>query len=144
MNIQSIVWLAVLVVLLAIELATLGLTTIWFAGGALAAFFVSMFGANLPIQIILFGAVSVVLLLFTRPWAVRYVNKDRIKTNAESLIGKTAVVTEEIQNLAGTGQVQVGGQEWTARAKDESMTIPKGAKVCILSISGVKLIVDKI
>ena len=144
MNIESISWLALLVVFLVIELATLGLTTIWFAGGALAAFFASMFSANLPIQIILFGAVSIVLLLFTRPWAVRYVNKDRIKTNAEGLIGKTAVVTEEIQNLAGTGQVLVGGQEWTARAQEEAQTIPEGAKVRILSISGVKLIVDKL
>ncbi len=142
MSIQAIVWLALLVVLLAIELLTLGLTTIWFAGGALAAFLAAMLGWNLTLQIVLFGAVSVILLIFTRPFAVKYVNKSRVQTNVDSLIGRTAVVTEEIDNLAGTGQAQVAGQDWTARSKEEGRKIPPGTKVKIQAISGVKLIVE--
>lgn len=143
MDIQSIVWLALLVIFLAIELATLGLTTIWFAGGALAAFLVSLLAVDLTVQVALFCAVSILLLIFTRPFAVKYVNKSRVKTNVDSLIGKTAVVTEEINNLAGQGQARVSGQIWTARAKDENERIPEGVRVRILEISGVKLIVEE-
>lgn len=142
MSVQSVAWLALLVVCLGIELATLGLTTIWFAGGALAALVVSLFTENLPAQILVFVLVSVILLVFTRPFAVKFVNKNRVKTNADSLIGRTAVVTETIDNLAAQGQAQVSGQMWTARAKREDEIIPAGTNVRILEISGVKLIVE--
>ena len=94
------------------------------------------------IQILVFLAVAVILLIFTRPFAVKYINRDRVKTNADSLIGKTAVVTEAIDNLAGRGQVRVNGQMWTARTKNENQKIPADTKVKILEISGVKLIVE--
>lgn len=142
MSVQAIIWLALLVIFLGIELATLGLTTIWFAGGALAAFLAAMFGLELKLQILLFAAVAAILLIFTRPFAVKYVNKNRTKTNADSLIGENAVVTEEIDNLAGTGQAQIRGQIWTARAKEEMRKIPCGTTVKIQKISGVKLIVE--
>lgn len=142
MDIQSVTWLVLLVILLAVELATMGLTTIWFAGGSLAAFFVSLAGGSTMIQILVFLAVAVILLIFTRPFAVKYINRDRVKTNADSLIGKTAVVTEAIDNLAGRGQARVNGQMWTARTKDENQKIPADTKVKILEISGVKLIVE--
>ena len=141
MDMQAVVWLGLLVILLAAEAVTLGLTTIWFAGGALAAFVFSLAGADLLVQIIAFCAVSVVLLIFTRPVAVRWLYRDRVKTNAESLIGASAVVTETIDNLAGSGQVQVRGQFWSARAEEESAVIEKDRVVRIQKISGVKLIV---
>ncbi len=141
MSIESIVWLALLVVLLVIEIATLGLTTIWFAAGALGAFVVSLFQVGLPVQILVFAVVSVILLLFTRPFAVRFVNRNREKTNADRLIGMTAVVTETINNLAAQGQAQVAGQIWTARA-DDGEIIPTGSSVRVLRIDGVKLIVE--
>lgn len=140
---QSVVWLGLLVLLLAAEAMTLGLTTIWFAGGALAAFVLSLAKVDLLVQIIVFCAVSVLLLIFTRPAAARWLNKDRIKTNAESLIGDTAVVTETVNNLAGSGQVQVHGQYWTARTEDERTVIEAGKTVKIQKISGVKLIIKE-
>lgn len=142
MDIQSIVWLALLVLFLAVELATMGLTTIWFAGGALAAFLVSLAGGSILIQVLVFLAVAVILLIFTRPFAMKYINQNRVRTNADSLIGKTAVVTEQIDNLAGQGQARVNGQIWTARAKEENQKIPMDTRVTILEISGVKLIVE--
>lgn len=142
-DMQAIVWLVLLVVLLAMEAVTLGLTTIWFAGGALVACLLAMAGANLVIQIAVFCVVSVLLLIFTRPAAARWLNKGRIKTNAESLIGETAVVTEEIDNLANAGQVQVRGQFWSARTETEGIQIQKDARVKIQKISGVKLIVKE-
>ncbi|MCD8012851.1 MAG: NfeD family protein [Lachnospiraceae bacterium] len=140
---QAFYWLALLVVLLAIEAVTLGLTTIWFAGGALVAFILATLQMGLMVQIAAFCAVSVVLLIFTRPAAARWLNRDRVKTNAQSLIGETAVVTETINNLAATGQVQVHGQYWTARALEPSQVIEKEKNVTVEQISGVKLIVKE-
>ncbi|MDY3767462.1 MAG: NfeD family protein [Lachnospiraceae bacterium] len=144
MQIESIWWLGIMIVLLVIELATLGLTTVWFAGGALAAFIASLVGASGWLQVILFLAVSIVLLIFTRPFAVRYINKNTVATNADSLIGKTAIVTEDISNLESKGQVQVQGQIWTARSTEDETKIEKDTKVVIEKISGVKLIVRKV
>ena len=140
-NTQAVVWLVLLVLFLVAEAITLGLTTIWFAGGALAAFFLATAGVSLIIQIAVFCAVSVLLLVCTRPLADRWINRDRVRTNAGSLVGETAVVTESIDNLANKGQVQVHGQFWTARSASEEKKIETGKTVKIEKISGVKLIV---
>ena len=96
---DAILWLAAVVVLLVIEIATLGLTTIWFAGGALIAGIAAVAGAGRVVQFVLFLIVSLILLIFTRPIAMRYLNTNRTRTNAESLIGKEAVVTQTIDIL---------------------------------------------
>ena len=106
----------------------------------MAAFIASLLGADLAMQIILFIVVSVVLLALTRPLAVNYLNTDRVKTNAESLIGKLGVVKEKVDNLNAQGIVSVEGQEWTARAIDDEM-IPLYAVVEVVEIRGVKLMV---
>ena len=138
-----IFWLALFVILLIIEIITVGLTTIWFAGGALVATVASGLGASQAVQWILFFAVSVILLIFTRPVAMKYFNKETIQTNANSLIGKKAVVIQDIDNLAQTGQVRINDIEWTARTADDSQKIGKGAVVLIEEIRGVKLIVKQ-
>lgn len=138
-----VIWLIVLILSIGIEVATLGLASIWFAGGALVALIASAFQAPVIVQIILFFGVSLALLCFTRPVAVKYFNKDRIKTNAESLVGKQAIVISEIDNLQGIGQVLVAGQEWSARCVDEGIRLAEGTVVEIVAISGVKLIVKE-
>lgn len=140
---MTIVWLVILVVLVVIELATMGLTTIWFAGGALAAAIISIPGTPLALQILIFLVVSAVLLYFTRPIAVKYFNKDRIRTNVESMIGRQAIVISEINNIEGTGQVNTGGMEWSARSSYHNIVLPVGAVVTVLGIDGVKLIVEE-
>ncbi|MBQ7077059.1 MAG: NfeD family protein [Lachnospiraceae bacterium] len=142
MDYYGILWLVALIVLLIVEFLTMGLTTIWFAGGALIALIAALCGAPLWLQIVLFIVVSIVLLLVTRPIAMKYWNKDRIKTNAESLIGQTALVTEEIDNLKAKGVVTVNGNEWTARSADNRL-ISKDAVVIIKEIQGVKLLVEE-
>ncbi len=137
-----ICWLLLAAIFIVIELVTLGLTTIWFAGGAFVAAIAGAFGANLAIQVILFLAVSVVLLVLTRPIAVKHFDSKLEKTNVEALIGKTAVVTQEINNVAATGQAKLDGMEWTARAVKEDAIIPVGTNVKIVEISGVKLMVE--
>lgn len=136
------IWLIIFVACVAVEIASMGLTTIWFAGGALIAAISAALGAPLWLQFVLFVAISLLLLFFTRPVAVKYFNKDRVKTNAESLIGQQAIVISEINNLQGIGQVTVGGQEWTARTIQENVILPVGAVVIIRAINGVKLMVE--
>lgn len=139
----SVYWLIAFVILVGIELATMALTTIWFAGGALAGFILSLLGFSVEIQLGAFLAVSLVLLFFTRPFAAKFINSSTVKTNAESLVGREARVTAEICNELGTGSAVVGGQEWTARSADEKEVIPAGTMVRIEEIRGVKLIVKR-
>lgn len=139
---EVISWMVLLVLLVVVELATMGLTTIWFAAGALVATIAAACNAPLFIQIALFLIVSVLMLVFTRPVAMKYFNKDRTRTNAESLIGKKGIVTGEIDNLKGCGQVTLNGMEWTARTVAEDCTVPEGSVVVIRAIRGVKLIVE--
>lgn len=140
METTSICWLAVFVLLIVIELATMGLTTIWFAGGAVAGFIASMLGANVVIQAVVFFVVSIVLLIFTRPFAVRYINSNKTKTNIDGLIGQEALVLEEINNIRETGCARLEGKEWTARSVDDTV-IPADTAVIVERIEGVKLIV---
>lgn len=136
-------WLALLAVLLIIEAVTAGLTTIWFAGGALVAALVSYFGAGQLVQIFTFLIVSMLLLIFTRPLAVRYMNKSVSNTNVNSLIGRKAVVTQQIENLAQTGQVKINDIDWTARSMDDKIIIPEKTVVVIKEVKGVKLFVEE-
>ena len=142
MNSMLFVWLVLLILFIVAELATMGLTTIWFAGGALIAAIAAAMHAPLVLQVALFLVVSIVLLFFTRPIAVKYFNKDRVRTNVESMIGRQAIVTSEINNLEGVGQVTVSGQEWSARSRNEAQKIPVGTVVVVCAVSGVKLIVE--
>ena len=134
-------WLVVLIVSIGVEVATLGLTSIWFAGGAVVAVIVAAVHGPVWLQILLFFAVSLLLLFFTRPIAVRYFNRDRVRTNVESMIGRQAIVTSEIDNLQGIGQVTVGGQEWSARTEGDGLNLQPGTVVDIVAVNGVKLIV---
>ena len=136
-------WLILMAIMLVIEIITLGLTTIWFAAGALVSYVAALFGANPIAQIIIFMAVSIIALIFTRPIAVRFFNsKDREKTNVDSLIGKTAKVIEKIDNENSKGKVSVNGMEWTARSVDESI-IEAEEIVTVKEVSGVKLICER-
>lgn len=141
MNEMMILWLVILIGAIIIEAVTLGLTSIWFAGGALVAVLAAALNAPVAVQVILFFVVSLLLLFFTRPIAVKYFNKDRVKTNVESLVGRKAIVTGEIDNLKAVGQVTLGAQEWSARSLDPEQGIALGTVVEIVAIDGVKLIV---
>ena len=140
----SYYWLILMAALIVIEIISLGLTTIWFALGALVAYFAALAGANIIVQVVVFLIVSNYCTGdITRPLAMKYFNgSKREKTNAEGLIGKRAKVIEQIDNDRETGRVIVNGQEWMARTEDEDI-INIDEIVEILRISGVKLIVKK-
>ena len=140
---MSIVWVVLMVVFLVVEAATAGLTCIWFAIGSLAALIAALFDAQLWLQIVWFLVISFVTLYFTRPLVKKYVNSRSQPTNADMVIGKKALVTEDIDNVEATGAVSVGGKVWTARSADGGR-IKSGAVVSVLRIEGVKLIVEPV
>ena len=141
MSEMVVVWLVILILAICIEVGTMGLSSIWFAGGALLAVIAAALSLPIWLQILLFLAVSIVLMVFTRPIAVKYFNKDRVRTNVESMIGRQAIVISEIDNLQGIGQVTVGGQEWSARSENEEKRMAVGSVVEVVAVNGVKLIV---
>lgn len=137
------VWLGILAVAVIAEIATTQLVSIWFAIGALAAFFTALAGVEqIWIQVVVFVIVSAVAVAVTRPLVRKIVNKKAEPTNADMVIGQTGIVTEKIDNLVPSGLVKVGGSVWTARSADGSV-IEENDKVIIKEISGVKLLVIK-
>lgn len=136
-------WLILLIIFIVLELISLGLTTIWFAGGALVAYIANVAGLNDIIQIVLFLAVSLLLLFFTRPFAQKFINKGTVKTNVEAVAGKTAKVVEEINNLNSTGKAVIEGEEWMARSINDNEVFNVGELVTVSEIKGVKIIVKK-
>ena len=140
----AIIWLLLVIVLLAIEIATVNLTTIWFAGGAIVAFISTFYGASATVQRTIFVCFSLLLLVVTRPIALKYVRNGKTKTNADSLIGRIAIVSKEIDNLSQSGEVMIADISWTARSLKETSVIAVGSKVKICAIEGVKLIVEEI
>lgn len=137
---MEFIWLALLVVFLVVEWVTVGLVSIWFAGGSLVAMLLAAAGVPEIWQIVAFLAVSALLLILTRPMAVKFMNSKREKTNYEGIIGKIVRVTERVNNYEQTGAANVGGQEWTARAEDDTVIIEKDALAKVVNIKGVKLI----
>ena len=141
MHEAMIFWGVVMGVLVVVEALTVGLVCIWFACGALVALIAAVLGAPLWLQALLFLAVSAVALYAMRPVARKYIAPNRVATNADRNIGKTAVVIETIDNVRGTGRVMIGSVDWTARSADGSI-IEKDALVRVLKIEGVKVCVE--
>ncbi len=140
---ETYIWIAAVVILIVVECLTMGLTTIWFAGGAFVAFILSLFNVPLPVQIVAFIVVSVALLFGTRPWAKKYLSGKKYGTNYDGVIGKVAKVVEKVDNYNATGLVAVNGTEWTARAEVDTDIFEPGTLVKVTNISGVKLIITK-
>ena len=136
------VWLALLIIFVVVECLTVGLVSIWFAGGSLVAMFFAMAGAELAWQVVAFLIVSGILLFLTRPIAVKYFNNKKEKTNYKSIIGEVAKVTESIDNFNQTGAEFVDGKEWTARSTKDTITMEKDSLVKVTAIEGVKLMVE--
>lgn len=138
---MALLWLILMTILLLIEAATLGITTIWFALGALVASFFAAFNSPLWFQFVIFGISSLVLLVFTRPILVEKMEIGQNKTNLDLMQEYTGIVIKQIEPFS-TGQVRVNGSVWTAISVDNKI-IPIDTEVKVLDIEGVKLIVEK-
>ena len=138
---MSYLWIALLVGAVVAEAVTNDLVAIWFFPAAIIALITSFFEAPIWVQILVFVIVGLALVIATRPLCRKFLKSKDVKTNLDMLIGKTCIVTEEIRNIDGVGEVKVNGLCWSARAEDESRVIAVGEQVTILQIQGVKLIV---
>ena len=137
-----IVWLAVFVTFLVIEAITVSLVSIWFAGGAIAAFFTALITDRTYVQFLVFIIFSLIFILLVRPVAKKKFSTKLTATNTQALIGTEALVTENIDNIHGTGKIIIRGMEWTARSS-ENEEIPTGTIVTVKKIQGVKAIVSQ-
>ena len=138
---MTIFWLAAFIVFAIGEAVTVGLVSVWFAVGALAAMFATAFGAGLWLQIAVFLGVSALALALFKPLSGKFLRPKLSATNADRVIGASALVTETIDNSQAQGQVKVKGQVWSARS-DQDVVIPAGRNVRVLRIEGVKVIVE--
>ncbi len=138
---MTTVWLIGMIVFLVVEATVPGLVSIWFALGAFAAMLSALLGAPLWLQVTWFALVSLASLWFTRPFVKKYVNSRTTPTNLDMVIGQDCLVTEDIDNVLGTGAVSVQGKVWTARMEGIDQKARKGDIVSALRIEGVKLIV---
>jgi membrane protein implicated in regulation of membrane protease activity len=135
-------WIIAAIAFAAIEGFTLGLVTIWFTIGAAAATVVALAHGSLPIQVAVFFAVSIVLLIFTRPILVKKLKVGREKNNIELIEGKIGLVTGTIGPF-DSGLVKVNGIVWTAVGEDSGFAADEGSEVEVVRVEGVKLIVKK-
>ena len=133
-------WIIALVVFLVAEGLTAALVSVWFCGGSVAALIAAGFGAPVWLQIALFLVVSGVLLALLGPIARRVARPGKTALNADRHIGRQALVTQEIDNLHGTGAVKLDGVEWTAKSESGDV-IPVDTVITVLRISGPKVYV---
>ena len=135
--------LGIMIVTIIAEIITVGLTSIWLAGGALAALIVCALGGHWGLQILVFFAVTFVLLYFTRPFVIKYVNNRKTQTNYEETIGKEVRIVEKIDNKLGTGKALYNGIEWTARSVRDDVTFEPDEMGKVVAVEGVKLMLEK-
>ena len=140
MNYWAIIWLVLMVVFIAMEAATVQLISTWFAVGALASMIVCLLGAEVWLQLVVFFTVSIVLLSLLFPMARKHLKPKLVATNADALVNRICVVTEDIDPVEG-GRVKLGDVTWSARA---DAVIPAGSLVKILRIQGTKVFVEQV
>lgn len=138
------VWIAAMVGFLILEAIVPGLVSVWFAIGSLSAIIAAALDAPVWLQLTVFAVVSVATLLATRPLVKKFINGRTTPTNADAIIGAECIVTEEVDNIRGTGAANVGGRVWTARSADDDVIISSGSRAVIKSIAGVKIIIEPV
>ena len=144
MNDWVFIWLAVIILTIIIEIITVGLTAIWLTGGVIAALVVCLLGGHWGLQLAVFFVVTFILIYFTRPWALKYIESRKTATNYEEVIGKTVRIIEDVDNVKETGKAIYNGMEWTARAKEDTETFSMDEQARVVGVQGVKLILEKI
>ena len=143
MNWAAIVWLGLMLLFVVMELATVSMTSLWFAAGALVAVIASLLHAPVAAQVALFIAVSGVCLWLLRPIVKTHFTPKLTKTNVDAVIGKEGIVTAQVDNLQATGTVKLSGLEWSARSVDGGPIAPN-TRVRVERIEGVKVYVTPV
>ena len=105
---------------------------------------VCLLGGHWGLQLAVFFVVTFILIYFTRPWALKYIESRKTATNYEEVIGKTVRIIEDVDNVKETGKAIYNGMEWTARAKEDTETFSMDEQARVVGVQGVKLILEKI
>ena len=137
------IWLGVIIITIIVEIITVGLTSIWLTGGALAALIVCALGGHWGLQLAVFFIVTFLLLYFTRPWAIKHFNNKKVKTNYEEALGKEVRVTQLVDNRQGSGKAIYNGMEWSARSAEDDVTFAPEELAQVKRVEGVKLVLVK-
>lgn len=140
MQFMELIWIAMIVVFGILEAVTVQFVCIWFAGGALCSFIAALCGADTTWQSIIFVFASALFLIFTRPIVRKLTKNVGEPTNADSLIGKNAVVTKAPDAFGDGGQAKIAGNFWSFTSADH---LEKDDVVTVEKIEGVKLVVKK-
>lgn len=135
------IWIVVLLITVILEAATMQLTSIWFAFGSLGAWIISVCGGPVWLQLVVFAVLSILLLAFTRPIALKYLRPRPEKTNADAMPGKVGVVVTPVRSIEGIGQVTVEGMVWSAKPEDGKQNFEIGERVEVVRIEGVKVVI---
>ena len=138
---NSIIWLVVLIVFLVAEDASVGLVSIWFAVGALGGLIVSRFGFGIWVELAVFLILSAISMALLRPLTKKILKPNYTPTNVDRLVGSIGVITEDVDNIAGTGAVKLSGQIWSAKAASQEISLTVGQEVRVKEIQGVKAVV---
>lgn len=143
-QIMPYIWIAVIVFSVLTEALTASLVAIWFVPPALVAMALAFCKVSLTLQVIVFLLCSVLFIAFSRIiFKNTLLRKEPVHTNADSVIGEKAIITERVCNIENKGLARVRGQIWSARSADgEDLEV--GEIVSVISIQGVKLICRKI
>lgn len=140
---MGIIWIIAIVFFIIMEAVTYQIVSIWFVFGSIGASIAYyVFGAGLAVQMGVFVVISTILLSILRPLSIKLVKKTNIKTNADSLIGKEVLITQDVSNIKGMGQGEINGMIWSVRGFDDEV-ICSGEIAKVRKIEGVKLIVEK-
>lgn len=143
MNWAAVVWFALMVFFIFLEAGTVALVSTWFAVGALGAMIVALCGGPLWLQCTVFFVVSVLLFLSLRPLVRKVLRPKMVKTNVDSIIGQEGLVIATIDNVVSSGQVKLGGMEWSARSTSGEKIEP-GTQIRVDRIEGVKVFVTPV
>ncbi len=138
-----ILWLIAVAIFCAVEAATVGIVSLWFAGGALAAMAAALFGGALWLQLTVFLVVSAALLLAFRPFVRKVIAPGITQTNANAMMGREALLTEDVDNLKETGSLRLDGKEWSVRSETGDILL-KGTRVAVVRLEGVRLYVEPV
>jgi len=136
---MNIIWIIAAILFAAAEIATFQFVSIWFAVGALAAWISALLGAGITAQIAVFVICSVLLFILSKP-IVKKLRGEKVSTNSDRLVGKTVIISQQVDNVKEQGRARVGGVEWSVRSEDGSI-IDEGERALVKDIQGVKLIV---
>lgn len=137
-------WFLIFLILIIVEVLTINLSTVWFIIGSVFAFFSSFFTKSLNYQIIVFIVFTIISVILTKRFLIKVSNFKKISTNFDSIIGKTCIVTKDINNLLNQGEIVIDRNIWSALSKDDNVIIKEGTKVKIFGIKGVKVIVEEV